>query len=125
MRTRNKGYLDYGFLPGEEKLLKEWCKKSDFSEEVLLLESAKIENKDIFNDIYFSIVKGLSYEKMDKNVSQYIGKGDFYGHQRKTLAIFRKALIKCGKYPFWCADSPIKTPKTRVDSLCHEGQKGK
>ena len=39
-------------------------------------------------------------KKMDKNVYQNIGKGDFYGHQRRTLAIFRKALIKCGKYPF-------------------------
>lgn len=100
MRTREKGYADYGFSPGEEKQLKEWCRKPDFSEEFLLLESAKMANKNIFNDIYFSIVKGLSYEKMDEKVYQNIGKGDFYGYQRKTLAIFREALIECGRYPF-------------------------
>lgn len=100
MRTREKGFADYGFSPGEETKLKAWCKNPNFSEEFLLLESAKIANKDIFNDIYFSIVKGLSYEKMDEKVYQNIGKGDFYGHQRKTLAIFREALIECGRYPF-------------------------
>ena len=47
-----------------------------------------------------AIVKGLSYEKMDEKVYQNIGKGDFYGHQRKTLAIFRAGLIECGRYPF-------------------------
>ena len=100
MKRRYMGFDDYGFRPGEEKQLKEWCKKPDFSEEFLLLESAKMAHESIFNDLYFSIVKGLSYEKMDFKVYQSIGKGDFYGHQRKTLAIFREALIEVGRYPF-------------------------
>lgn len=100
MRTRNKGYADYGFCEGEEKKLKQWCKGPDFTEEFLLLESAKIANKDIFNDIYFSIVRGVSYESMDRKVYQGIDKGSFYGYQRKTLAIFRAGLIECGRYPF-------------------------
>ena len=100
MRTREKGFADYGFRPGEETKLKEWCRKPDFSEEFLLLESAKMANASIFNDIYFSIVRGVSYEKMDFKVYQNIGKGDFYGYQRKTLAIFRAGLIECGRYPF-------------------------
>lgn len=100
MRTRQKGYADYGISEQEVKLLKEWCKKADFHEEFLLFESARMANSEIFNDIYFSIVKGLSYEKMDTKTGQYIGKGDFYGWQRKTLAIFREALIECGRYPF-------------------------
>ena len=100
MRTREKGFADYGFSQGEETKLKEWCRKPDFTEEFLLLESAKMANKDIFNDIYFSIVRGVSYEKMDFKVYQNIGKGDFYGYQRKTLAIFRDGLIECGRYPF-------------------------
>lgn len=100
MRTRQKGFADYGFSPGEETKLKEWCRKPDFAEEFLLLESAKMANASIFNDIYFSVVRGVSYEKMDFKVYQNIGKGDFYGYQRKTLAIFREALIECGRYPF-------------------------
>ena len=100
MRTREKGFSDYGFAPGESDKLKAWCQKPDFSEEFLLLESAKMANKDIFNDIYFSIVRGVSYEKMDSKVYQNIDKGSFYGYQRKTLAIFRAGLIECGRYPF-------------------------
>lgn len=100
MRTRQKGFADYGISEREAKLMKEWCKKPDFNEEFLLFESARMANREIFNDIYFSIVKGLSYEKMDEKIYQNIGKGDFYGHQRKTLAIFREALIECGRYPF-------------------------
>lgn len=100
MRIREKGFADYGFVPGESDKLKAWCQKSDFSEEFLLLESAKMANASIFNDIYFSIVRGVSYEKMDFKVYQNIGKSDFYGYQRKTLAIFRAGLIECGRYPF-------------------------
>lgn len=100
MRTRQKGFGDYGFAPGESDKLKAWCQKPDFSEEFLLLESAKMANRDIFNDIYFSIVRGVSYERMDAKVYQNINKNDFYGYQRKTLGIFRKALIECDRYPF-------------------------
>ena len=100
MRTREKGFADYGFSPGEEMKLKKWCRKPDFEETTLLLECAKKENAEIFFDIYFSIVRGVSYEDMGKKTYQYIGKGDFYGHQRHTLAIFREALIECGRYPF-------------------------
>ena len=100
MRIREKGFADYGFVPGELDKLKAWCQKSDFSEEFLLLESAKMANASIFNDIYFSIVRGVSYEKMDFKAYQNIDKGSFYGYQRKTLAIFRAGLIECGRYPF-------------------------
>lgn len=100
MRIREKGFADYGFVPGESDKLKAWCQKSDFSEEFLLLESAKMANASIFNDIYFSIVRGVSYEKMDFKAYQNIDKGSFYGYQRKTLAIFRAGLIECGRYPF-------------------------
>lgn len=100
MRTRKKGFADYGFSEREAKMLKDWCKKPDFSEEFLLLESARIANSQLFNDIYYSLVKGLSFERIDMKTGQCIGKGDFYGWQRKTLAIFREALIECGRYPF-------------------------
>lgn len=100
MRTRNTYYNDYGFSQEEVKALKEWCKAPDFKEFVLLLECARKANVAIFNDIYFSIVKGLSFEKMDKKTYQYMGKADFYGYQRKTLSLFRNALIKCKRYPF-------------------------
>ena len=100
MRTRTTYYSDYGFSQEEVKKLKEWCQATDFKEFVLLLECARKANAAIFNDIYFSIVKGLSFEKMDKKTYQCMEKADFYGYQRKTLALFRDVLIEKNKYPF-------------------------
>lgn len=100
MRTREKGYKDYGLTQEEVKKILEWCKTLDFEENILLLECAKKAHYCIFNDIYFSIVKGLSYEKVDQKSYQEMGKADFYGYRRKTLALFRDALVESKKYPF-------------------------
>ena len=100
MGIRDKSYGDYGFAPGEEKKLKAFCQQPVFSEDLLLLECAKQSNQAIGSDLYFSIVKGLSYEVLDKKTWQRYAKVDFYGYQRKTLALFREALIKCGRFPF-------------------------
>ena len=100
MRTREKGYKDYGLTQEEVKKILEWCKKPSFEENVLLLECAKKAHEYIFNDIYFSLVKGLSYEKIDHKTYQACYKGDFYGYRRKTLALFRDALIERKRYPF-------------------------
>lgn len=99
MRTRLKGFDDYGFLPGEDKRLREFCRMPDFAECVLLIESAKKANADISNDLYYSIVAGLSYDKL--TIAKYIAisRIDFYGYQRKTLAIFKEALCDVGRYP--------------------------
>ncbi len=100
MRTREHGYSHYGFRDGEARELKKWCKSPDFKQNELLMKSAKESNEVISNSIYLSIVKGLSYERIDGMDYIYIGKGDFYGYQRKALAIFRKALIRNNQYPF-------------------------
>lgn len=101
MKTREMGYSDYGFAPGEEKTLKEYCRRPDFKENILLLECAMQSNAAICSDLYYSIVKGLSWEKMDKKVIQLYGKSDFYGYQRKTLALFWNELcfLRWGDVP--------------------------
>lgn len=100
MRTRTTYYRDYGFNEKEEILLKNWCRDVEFTEELLLLECAIESNKSMCNEIYFSIVKGLSFEKLDTKIYMYCLKADFYGYQRKTLAKFRGKLIEKGIYPF-------------------------
>lgn len=99
MRTRLAGYSEYGFRPGEEKQLMDFCKCPDFSEDFLLLECAKKSNAVIGADLYFSIIKGLSWEKLDVRTMQQYNKNDFYGYRRKTLGLFRAALIESGRYP--------------------------
>lgn len=99
MRTRERSYFDYGFKEGEEKQLQEFCRRSDFSEDSLLLECAKKSNPVIGGDLYFSLIRGLSWEQMDKRTCQMYSKGDFYAYRRKTLGLFRVALIERDKYP--------------------------
>jgi len=98
MRTREKGYSDYGFKPGEEKELLKFCNQSNFSEDLLLLECAKASNEAIGSDLYFSLVRGLSFAQLDKCIVQQYDKGDFYAYRRKALGLFRAALIERGRY---------------------------
>lgn len=99
MRIRETGYSDYGFKLGEERQLQEFCKQPDFAEDFLLLECAKKANADIGSDLYFSLIRGLSWEQMDKRTWQRYSKVDFYAYRRKALGLFRAALIECGRYP--------------------------
>ena len=100
MRVRETKLSDYGFTLDEEKQLRQFCRQPDFAEDFLLLECAKKANSAIGSDLYFSLIKGLSWEQLDKRTCQMYSKGDFYGYRRKTLGLFRAALIECGRYPF-------------------------
>ena len=100
MRVREATYSDYGFNLGEERQLQEFCRRPDFAEDALLLECAKKANSVIGGDLYFSLIRGLSWEQLDKRTWQRYSKSDFYGYRRKTLGLFRAALIECGRYPF-------------------------
>ena len=100
MRTRNMKYDDYGFSVGEERRLKAFCQEPGFPEGFLLLESAVKANANISNDLYYSITSGVSYDKLANIKYILISRPDFYGYQRKTLAILKEALIEVGRYPF-------------------------
>lgn len=98
MRKREMGYQEYGFNPGEEKLLKEYCRKSDFSDHNLLLQSAISSNPAIAADLYYSLVTGLSFDKISNFRYIPIPKVDFYGYQRHCLWIFKDLLRLYGKW---------------------------
>lgn len=109
MKTREKKCDDYGFdaTAGyggfdneEQKKLKAFCQGKDYGlyEMRLLAEAAVSANQDLSNDIYYSLVSGLSYDKLMSIKYIPISKSDFYAYQRKCLAIFRNLLIMCGKW---------------------------
>ena len=98
MKTRKISFREYGFEPGEEKRLKEYCRKSDFNDHTDLINAALSANPSIANDLYYSIVTGLSYDKIGRIRYIPITKVDFYGYQRKCLNIFRNFLLMQGKW---------------------------
>lgn len=90
MKTREKSYSDYGFNKDEVKKLKEYCKSTQFEEHVELLQSAIKSNKGIASELYYSIVRGVSYDELIKIRHIPLSKTDFYGYQRKCLSLFKQ-----------------------------------
>lgn len=98
MKTREKGYHDYGFDSGEEKKLKAYCRNKNFSDHKTLMDSAISSNPYIAPDLYYSIAGGVSYDDLMKIKYIPLPKTDFYGYQRKCLSIFRNFLLMYGKW---------------------------
>lgn len=98
MRTRDKGFKDYDFKSGEEKQLKKYCRGPDFGECDMLKQSAILSNPLLSEELYESIVEGVSYDKMSTTKDLHISKNDFYGYQRKCLWIFKNLLRQQGKW---------------------------
>ena len=98
MRTREKSYQQYGFAPGEENDLKNYCRSTDFTDHDTLIQAAISANPSIAADLYYSLVRGLSFDRLNDVRYIPIPKVDFYGYQRNCLAIFRNLLIMCGKW---------------------------
>ena len=98
MRKREKSYQQYGFAPGEEQDLKHYCRSPDFTDHDTLLQAAIASNPSIAADLYYSLVRGLSFDRLNDVRYIPIPKVDFYGYQRNCLAIFRNLLIMCGKW---------------------------
>lgn len=98
MRTRAKRYSDYGFKPGEQERLKKYCQSVGFCDNSILLQAAMSANPVIKDDLYYTIVTGISYDKLNDVRKILLPKNDFYGYQRKCLDIFRNLLIQQGKW---------------------------
>lgn len=101
MRTRYKGYKDYGFDEGgeqkESKRIMEYCRAPGFVYRRELLESAERANEALADDIFYSIMKGLSYDSIVVNSDIPYSKADFYAYRRKCLFLFRDMLRLYGK----------------------------
>lgn len=98
MRIRDKSYKDYGFQEGEEKEILMYIHSKDFDDHLILLQSAIISNVHIASEIYYSIIKGISFESVDKIKYIPISKNDFYGYRRNALYIFKQFLELHGKW---------------------------
>lgn len=93
IKTREKGYRDYGFEPGEEKRLIRYCRSNEFDRNQELLIYSISANETLANDIYYSIVNDISFEDLTKIKYIPASKNDFYAYRRKTLANMRNWLI--------------------------------
>jgi hypothetical protein len=89
MRTREKGFFEYGFQPGEEKEIKALCRKRDFKTVTTLLLAAYKAYPELAYALAFSLHYGVSYRRVCEICNLPILQEDFYGYRRKTLFYFR------------------------------------
>lgn len=92
MSTREKSYEDYGFSRKEAKELIKQCRNLGAKESSLLKECAMKANNVVGYSVYYSLIHGLSYEKLSKVRFPEYSKVDFYGYRRRTIALFREAI---------------------------------
>lgn len=97
-KIREMGYKDYGFdNENEAKKIMEYCRGPDFIYRKELIESAERANKSIADDIYYSIMKDLSYDDISVKTIIPYSKTDFYAYRRKCLFFFRDMMRWYGK----------------------------
>ena len=87
MKTRYKGYKDYGFTDGEEKRLMQWVRSVGFKHNHALWTSCRTANPAITDDL------------LRASVDQTYAKNDFYAYRRKAMGIFREKMKRRGCYP--------------------------
>ena len=97
MKVRERKCSDYGFTHSEMSALRSYIKSEDFAEHDALFEAALKSNASISNEIYESLTKGISYEKLYAKKFIPISLPDFYGYQKKCLSIFRDYMIANNK----------------------------
>lgn len=90
MRTRHKRLSDYGIPGGEISGLYNLCRNLD-DHEKLLLHAVVMDScpPGIVEYIFKSLIDGSSYDQLERSGEWVpIGRDDFYGYRRKTLAAF-------------------------------------
>lgn len=89
MRTREKGYPDYQFAPGEEVEIEAACKGKDVETVSRLFLACMKANPDIAVDLVYCLSKGVSYDRAIAVAEIPINRVDFYAYRRAAMAHFR------------------------------------
>lgn len=98
MRTREKRYKDYGVTKEEKEKVLNFCKNAKKEDEFLIRNAALCANPYIADYICDSLKNDLSYDRLFKTLYVPIGRDDFYGYRRKTIAILKNLLLLSGMW---------------------------
>lgn len=103
MKTREKGYSDYGFTDGDARELMQKIATNRAKDDYLcVLRTCCNEACDSMgHDLYVSLTEGDSYETREKRnackgMCMPITKTDFYGYRRKAVALFYERIKNGG-----------------------------
>lgn len=85
MRTREMTYADYGMTEEDREKVKEFCKNARAAEKAFILSICLEVKEDIATDLYYSLIKNLSFERIEKANLLYMKRDDFYGYKKKVI----------------------------------------
>lgn len=92
MKTRNKSYIDYGISKQKANELKKRCQTLNARERDILMECCKCANQGIAYEMMYSLIYGVSYDKLIACVYIPALREDFYAYRRKALSLFNEHL---------------------------------
>lgn len=85
MRTRDKTYTDYGLSETDREIVKIFCLTANKEEKSFILSVCLDVKEEIAAELYYSFIRNLSYDKIDKINCIYMKKSDFYGYKKKCI----------------------------------------
>lgn len=90
MKTRDKGYADYGLTKNQVEAAQEFCKRYRHRGEnetgyQAIVQAAKEANPELYRQLILSLIYDLSYERISGMEYIPIDKGSFYGYRRKAI----------------------------------------
>ncbi len=92
MRIRDRTWSDYGITRERLRKLKNYCRCAiDTS---LIEEAARRANASIEKELVTCLTQGISYSKLTIDGYVPIGRKDFYGYKKYTLAILNDLLLQ-------------------------------
>lgn len=92
MRTRLKGYVDYGLTDTRVKEILEYCRTTARSE--LIMQAAEKANPELAIYLVESLKERMSYYKLYKKYFIPLSCSDFYGYRRLTISLLNDVLIE-------------------------------
>ena len=96
MRTREKSYSDYGITEDEINYIESFCRNAGVEDRNIIKNALSEIQPYIAPYVYYSLVDGLSYEKICAKSYIYMGKGDFYGYRRQCMEAIKRWMILYG-----------------------------
>lgn len=91
MRTRSKGYKDYGLTDARVKEIMEYCRTAEDS--IIIEQAAEKANPSLATYLVESLKDKMSYDKLYKKYWVPLCRGDFYAYRRLTISLIDRSLL--------------------------------
>lgn len=94
MRTRKARLSDYGLIEETKNCILWFCTTANKEQQEFIKDALKNLETEEWENIYFSLVSGLSYEKVCGQRTVLLSKNDFYRYRIKAIYLISEKLAE-------------------------------